>query len=347
MENVSDLLKNAVTETIAIKDAFVNTAENFREEYDLDSLKAIIRQDGGILKQPWIWRRPDGVLEVLQGCRRFSCAEEIEAETPGFFTDASLSCLVFEELEPSEVLALRFDHTGQKALSGKVELYRAQKAHILAGIDQTRLAILMSPVFYSDLSETEAGRKTKRSYDEAAAISDLSERNKAIKEVWRGQLQAAEHKVKLPAMVEEMWLLEHRGEEVPFHVSDSMLTNLRKAFNADKAAAKAAGTERPTRDNPGEKFLAKWQSFFTKAEEAAAVKESTGKAPRRRTVSAIDDAQDVYASKAVKLALEFSEGKEVPGLPDADKNAFLAEKMAELLPDKWKGMVAEVEDLLK
>ena len=347
MENVKSLLENAIVESVDPEECFINFADNFREDYDLDSLQAIIRSDGGILKHPWIWRRPDGVCEVLQGCRRMQCAVALKTETPDFFVDGMVEVLMFEDLEPDEVLALRFDHTGQKQLSGKVELYRAQKAHFLAGVDQTRLAILMSPVFYSAQPETERGRAVKKAYDDACALTDLSERNKQIKEVWRGQLQAAEHKVKLPSCVEEQWLREHRGEEVPFHIGDGMLSSLMKAFNADKKLAKAEGTERPSRDAPGPKFLERWQNFFTKAEKAANEKEKTGKAPRRRTVAAIDSAQDIYASQAVKLTLAFSEGEEVPGLPAADKSAYMAEKAAELLPDKWQALMAEVVALLK
>lgn len=317
--------------TIPFGDIHWDYSRNPRVDYDIEPLSADI-EENGLMEPVTVSERADGSIWGLRGHRRSKAiALIIKRGGKGF---DSILCSVHKGLTMAEEIDLIMDHGSQKPLDREDEVYRTVASLFRNDFTELHIAVKCDALF------ARAKGKTPKSRPAALALDDPAKRAQALKNCWRGRLQKYHAVVVMPDCVEEAYLAQCAGEplEGTPNLTVDRIKDLYSAFLVDKDANSQID---PISGGP--EFKALWKKF-RKADKTGG---NDDPKPKRKSAKEIDADKSKYLSHAVRAALGSTIGEEVIGLDKADRNAFIAEFIAERDPDLWGEVEARYLEIRK
>lgn len=288
-----------------LADLVVRRDVNFRDDYDIPSMKEELVQAGRILEPLHI--RDDGV--VLKGNRRTLSAQELVADPkcPQDLLKAlsTVDVFVYSDLSQNEETELILDHGSQKPLT-RVEIVKAVWRLQRQMYSERDIIILM----YNQLARYTGN--TRKAY-EAQSLAAGEEREKFLKSWLHGTvgnfIMAAGQ---MGDLVKEQFLLtdlaidraltEDEKKQVKFTTSRDRINKLASAKKADK--------------EKGGWDVVKGGESFNKLLEEFIAEDAGGPKPRKKGITAETmEATAESLQSDLRLAFLMCAGK----LPDGDK----------------------------
>lgn len=305
------------------------------DNYDIDGLSVDIEQNG--LQTPLcVSQRADGTFHLLRGHRRALAIRSILERNPkAAEAFKKVAAVIYEGLSTSEELDLVLDHSNQKNLTRKSEMYRTVASLLRNGFSELAIAIKCDALFARMTNKEPDGRAA------ALKLTDPSERAAALKDVWRGRIQELHNIVRLPCVVEEHWLRQNGVPDADNAFQCPKLTTARiqKLYTAHLADKKAEAEIDDYAGGPA--FDEKWQVFVSEDKKKASGESTTTK---RLSASDIEEKQAVFRSKAIRNALGMCIGEDVE-MDALDRICTIAECISDRAPDLWKQCVAKYDEI--
>lgn len=306
-----------------------------RDNYDVDGLSVDIETNG--LQTPLcVSQRGDGTFHLLRGHRRVLAIQAILERNPDKVKDfEKVAAVIYTELGLSDEIDLVLDHSNQRNLTRKSEMYRTVASLFRNGFTELQIAIKCDALFARFVSKDPDGRTA------ALKLVDPMERAAALKSCWRGRLQELHNIVRLPCIAEEYWLRQNGfpDEEGLFQLPKLTTVRLQKLYTAFLADKEAKAEIDDYEGGPA--FSERWDEYLTEDK-----KKATGETKQTKRLSAndIEDRKSVFRSKAVRGALGIVIGEEHE-MELLDKTAAIAECIADRDPELWAKCVARYDEI--
>jgi hypothetical protein len=262
-------------------------------------------------------------------------------------------------------MEIKVDHGNEQSLADPYELQMCANLLFRAGLTEEAVAInlcglmdRLKPMkanvkkkldeYRANLSTAKAEKDTQKAGELEALIT------KTIAEYRRGMVQGLHNTYRCPEIVHAALYKEAAGEtpkgyeKVPLpRLTDAMVTSLWQAHKKDMEATGADGLPKFSKRQPGPAFREKWATLLEAEAKAAASMEV--EAPRAKSKSAKDLLaaleEGTFSSPLAHAMLQFSLGKDVPGLHDLDLNAHFAELVAKHDPKEWANFLKGAKTL--
>lgn len=295
------------------------------DNYDIDGLSVDIEANG-IQTPICVSQRQDGVIHLLRGHRRVLAIKAIiERNKEKATAFDKVPAVIYEGLSLSEELDLVLDHSNQKNLTRKSEMYRTVASLLRNGFSELAIAIKCDALFARMVGKEPESRAA------ALKLTDPTERAAALKDLWRGRMQELHNIARLPCIVEEHWLRQNGVPDPDGLYNAPRLTTVRlqKLYTAHLADKKAEAEIDDYAGGPS--FDAKWQVFVSEDKNKA---NGDSKTVKRMSANDIEEKQAVFRSRAIRAALGMTIGQEAE-MDQLDRIATIAECIADRAPDLW------------
>jgi hypothetical protein len=167
--------------TVKFHDVVVELERNPRDvdNYDITGLAADI-ESNGVQTPIVVSLRQDSTLHALRGHRRLLALAEIEGRNPERFKALDrVPAIIYEGLTFSEEVDLIHDHSNQRELTRKSEMYRTVASLLRNGFSEKAIALKCDSLFARMVSREPEGRLN------ALKMPDSAERAVALLSCWR------------------------------------------------------------------------------------------------------------------------------------------------------------------